>query len=45
MITWSSLPEVGKVLSIATGMKIFKQLNDGRMPEDYELALLRKTGA
>ncbi len=36
------LPEVGKVLSIATGMKVFKQLNDGRMPEDYELALLRK---
>ncbi len=37
-----SLPEVGKVLSLATGMKVFKQLNDGRMPEDYELALLRK---
>lgn len=37
-----SLPEVGKVLSIATGIKVFKQLNDGRMPEDYELALLRK---
>ena len=36
------LPEVGKVLSIATGMKVFKQLNDGHMPEDYELALLRK---
>ncbi len=37
-----SFPEVGKVLSIATGMKVFKQLNDGKMPEDYELALLRK---
>lgn len=37
-----SLPEVGKVFSLATGMKVFKQLNDGRMPEDYELALLRK---
>ena len=37
-----SLPEVGKVLSIATGMKVFKQLNDGNLPEDYELALLRK---
>ena len=36
------LPEVGKVLSIATGMKLFKQLNDGKMPEDYELAILRK---
>ncbi len=36
------LPEVGKVLSIATGMKVFLELNDGRMPEDYELAVLRK---
>ncbi len=36
------LPEVGKVLSIATGMKVFKQLNDQKLPEDYELALLRK---
>ncbi len=36
------LPEIGKVLSIATGMKVFLQLNDGRMPEDYELAILRK---
>lgn len=36
------LPEVGKVLSIATGMKVLKQLNQGKMPEDYELALLRK---
>ena len=37
-----SLPEVGKVLSLATGLKVLKQLNGGRMPEDYELALLRK---
>ena len=36
------LPEVGKVLSVATGMKVFKQLNEERMPEDYELAVLRK---
>ena len=36
------LPEVGKVLSIATGMKVFKQLNAGQMPEDYELVLLRR---
>ncbi|GJL62771.1 MAG: membrane protein [Nitrospirales bacterium] len=36
------LPEVGKVLSIATGMKVFKQLNDQKVPEDYELAVLRK---
>ncbi len=34
--------EVGKVLSIATGMKVFKDLNDGKIPEDYELAVLRK---
>lgn len=37
-----SLPEVGKVFSLATGVKVFKQLNDGRRPEDYELALFRK---
>ena len=37
-----SLPEVGKVLSLATGMKVIKQLNDGLIPDDYELALLRK---
>jgi predicted RND superfamily exporter protein len=36
------LPEVGKVLSIATSMKVLKQLNDGRLPEDYELAVIRK---
>lgn len=37
-----SLPEIGKVLSLATGAKVLKQLNNGRMPEDYELTLLRK---
>ena len=37
-----SLPEVGKVLSLATGTKVLKQLNDGRIPEDFELALVRK---
>ncbi len=37
-----SIPEVGKVLSLAMGTKVLKQVNDGRMPEDYELALLRK---
>ncbi len=36
------LPEVGKVLSIATGMKVLKQLNDGLLPEDYELAVIKK---
>ena len=37
-----SLPEIGKVLSLATGAKLLKQMNDGGMPEDYELALIRK---
>ncbi len=37
-----SLPEVGKVLSLATGLKVLRQLNDGRMPEDYELAFVSK---
>ncbi len=36
------LPEIGKVLSIATGLKVFLQLNGGRIPDDYELAVLRK---
>lgn len=35
-----SLPAVGKVLSLATGLKVLRQLNDGRMPEDYELAFM-----
>lgn len=37
-----ALPEVGKVLSIATGMKVFKGLNNGQLPDDYDLAVLRK---
>lgn len=36
------LPEVGKALSIATIIKVYRQLNDGRMPDDFELAILRK---
>lgn len=36
------LPEIGKVLSIATTMKVVKLLNDGKMPEDYDLSLYRK---
>lgn len=36
------LPEVGKVLSIATSMKVFRTLNDGKMPDDYDLAIIRK---
>ncbi len=37
-----SLPEIGKVVSIATTFKIVKMLNDGRVPDDYDLALYRK---
>ena len=36
------LPEVGKVLSVATGMKVFRELNDGVMPDDYDLAVIRR---
>ena len=36
------LPEIGKVLSIATTVKVIKILNDGKMPDDYDLALIRK---
>ncbi len=34
------LPEVGKVLSIATAFKIIKHLNDNQVPDDYQLALI-----
>lgn len=36
------LPEVGKAMSIATIIKVYRQLNDGKMPDDFELAILRK---
>ena len=36
------LPEVGKVLSIATAFKVLKHLNDGQTPDDYQLALIQK---
>ncbi|MEC7640821.1 MAG: MMPL family transporter [Nitrospinota bacterium] len=36
------ISEVGKVMSISTVIKVFTQLNDGQMPDDFELALLRK---
>jgi predicted RND superfamily exporter protein len=36
------IPQVGKVQSIATSMKVFRQLNDEKMPDDYDLALIRK---
>jgi len=37
-----SLPEVGKVQSISTLIKVFTQLDKGRKPDDYDLALIRK---
>lgn len=37
-----SLPVVGKVQSIATLMKVFRTLNDGIMPDDFDLAVIRK---
>jgi uncharacterized protein len=37
-----SLPEIGKALSIATTVKVLKILNDDKLPEDYDLALIRK---
>lgn len=36
------LPEIGKVLSIATTFKIVKILGEGKEPDDYDLALYRK---
>ena len=36
-----SLPEVGKVLSVASGIKLARQINDGKDLNDLELALLR----
>ncbi len=37
-----SLSVVGKVQSIATSMKVFRTLNDGKMPDDFDLAIIRK---
>ena len=37
-----TLPEVGKVLSLATAFKVLKHLNDDKIPDDYQLALIQK---
>ena len=37
-----SLPEIGKIQSIATATKILKHLNDGKLPDDYDLAIILK---
>ena len=36
-----SLPEIGKVLSVASGIKLARLINDGENLNDLELALLR----
>jgi len=37
-----SLPEIGKVLSMGTTLKIVRFLNNDQVPEDYDLAIYRK---
>ena len=37
-----SLPEIGKVLSMGTTLKIVRFLNGDKIPEDYDLAVYRK---
>ncbi|NIP99274.1 MAG: MMPL family transporter, partial [Nitrospinaceae bacterium] len=37
-----TLPEIGKVLSMGTTLKIVRFLNSDEMPEDYDLAIYRK---
>ena len=37
-----SLPEIGKVLSMGTTLKVVRFLNEGEVPEDYDLAVYRK---
>ncbi len=36
-----SMPEIGKVLSVASGVKLARKINDGEDLNDLELALLR----
>ena len=36
-----TIPEIGKVLSVASGVKLARQINDGEDLNDLELALLR----
>ncbi len=37
-----ALPEIGKVLSIATTLKVVRLLSDDKVPDDYDLTLYRK---
>ena len=36
-----SIPEIGKVLSVASGVKLAREINNGEDLNDLELALLR----
>ena len=37
-----AMPQIGKVLSIATTLKVVRLINGGRVPDDYDLAIYRK---
>ena len=37
-----TLPQIGKVLSLGTTLKVIRLLNNDRVPDDYELAIYRK---
>lgn len=37
-----AFPQIGKVLSIATTLKVVRLLNEGQVPDDYDLTLYRK---
>jgi len=37
-----NMPQLGKVISIATLAKVLTNLNDDKLPDDYDLAVIRK---
>ncbi len=37
-----ALPQIGKVLSLGTTLKVVRFLNNDRVPDDYDLAIYRK---
>jgi len=37
-----ALPQIGKVLSLGTTLKVIRFLNNDRVPDDYDLAIYRK---
>ena len=36
------IPETGKVLSLSTTMEVLKQINDGKLPDNFTLSLIYK---